>query len=242
MDGNTSTIAHVVSSTTQSSGGTYNNTASFTSDNAGSGSDSASIVVQQHYVITTATGVSIVPGTTDIGNHGDDLVTQLTLPFAVMIYGQPYSSVNVSSNGNLQFGTTDNSWTNTCLPWADHGATFFPYWDDLRTDTGGSGVFSHVTGTAPNRTYYLEWRATYFADGGQAHFEWVIHEDNHSLQVIYGALADGAASSTEGVQDATVPIFDQYGCEGAGGSLSDGLQVTYTPAGEPPPETSRPLD
>ena len=76
--------------------------------------------------------------------------------------------VNISSNGQLDFVTPDAAFTNSCLPDASTSVVIFPYWDDLRTDTGGSGVFSHVTGTAPNRTYYLEWRATYFADGGQA--------------------------------------------------------------------------
>ena len=59
-----------------------------------------------------------MPGTTDIGNHGDDQVTTVALPF-------PYTSVptraspriNLSSNGNAQFTTTDTTFTNQCLPW-----------------------------------------------------------------------------------------------------------------------------
>ena len=59
------------------------------------------------YTIQTQTGQSIVPGTTDIGNHCDDCVTHVTLPFQVPVYGAPYSSAYVSSNGNIQF-LTDN--------------------------------------------------------------------------------------------------------------------------------------
>src|SRR5207244_1217100 len=42
---------------------------------------------------------SIVPGTTDIGNHCDDCVTTLTLPFSYTLYDQTFTSINLSSNG-----------------------------------------------------------------------------------------------------------------------------------------------
>ena len=59
------------------------------------------------YTVQTQTGQAIVPGTADIGNHCDDCVTQVSLPFQVPVYGTPYSSAYVSSNGNIQF-LTDN--------------------------------------------------------------------------------------------------------------------------------------
>ena len=34
-------------------------------------------------------GGSIVPGTTDIGNHGDDMVTTIALPFSLTLYDRP---------------------------------------------------------------------------------------------------------------------------------------------------------
>ena len=62
---------------------------------------------------------SIVPGTTDIGNHGDDQVTTVALPFPFTLYGQTFTSINLSSNGNAQFMTTDAAFTNQ-LPAVDH--------------------------------------------------------------------------------------------------------------------------
>ena len=38
-----------------------------------------------HYTISQITA-SIVPGTTDIGNHGDDTVTTIALPFPYTLY------------------------------------------------------------------------------------------------------------------------------------------------------------
>ena len=54
------------------------------------------------YTITQIGG-SIVPGTTDIGNHGDDTVTTIALPFPYALYGTTFTTVNLSSNGNAQF-------------------------------------------------------------------------------------------------------------------------------------------
>ena len=79
-------------------------------------------------------GGSIVAGTTDIGNHADDLVTTIALPFSYTLYGTSYNSINLSSNGNAQFTTTDTAFTNVCLPWLNHNSTIFPYWEDQRTD------------------------------------------------------------------------------------------------------------
>ena len=98
------------------------------------------------YTITQVGG-SIVPGTTDSGNHGDDQVTAVALPFPYTLYDQTFNSINVSSNGNAQFTTTDTAFTNVCpLPWPTHNYTIFPYWDDQRTDAN-SGCAAFPGGT-----------------------------------------------------------------------------------------------
>src|SRR2546430_5155355 len=63
-----------------------------------------SFAIPPNYVVTTSSGVAIVPGTTDIGNHCDDCVTNgVSIPFAFTFYDQTFTSVNIGSNGNLQF-------------------------------------------------------------------------------------------------------------------------------------------
>src|SRR5438105_881656 len=99
---------------------------------------------------------SIVPGTTDIGNHGDDTVTTIALPFPFTLYDQTFTSVNLSSNGNAQFTTTDTAFTNVCLPWTGHNYTIFPYWDDLYLVNTGFGIFTSISGSAPNRIFNIE--------------------------------------------------------------------------------------
>ena len=143
-------------------------------------------------------GDSIVPGTTDSGNHGDNQVTNIPLPFSYTLYDQTFNSINVSSNGNAQFTTTDTAFTNVCpLPWTSHNYTIFLYWDDQRTDAnsgcsafpgGNCGVFTSVSGTAPNRIFNIEWRTVYFADPTTtANYELRLYEGGQSrFDVIYG--------------------------------------------------------
>jgi len=110
--------------------------------------------------ITQITG-TIVPGTVDIGNHCDDCVTTISLPFSFTLYDQTFTSVNLSSNGNAQFTTMDPG-GNGCLPWIDHNYTIFPYWEDLYLVNSGYGIFTSISGVPPNRIFNIEWRAQYF--------------------------------------------------------------------------------
>ena len=137
------------------------------------------------YTITQIGG-SIVPGTTDIGNHGDDTVTTIALPFSYSLYGTTFTSINLSSNGNAQFMTNDTAFTNLCLPWTTHNYTIFPYWDDLYLVNSGFGIFTSVSGTAPNRIFNIEWRAQYFPGSGSANFELRLYEGQSRFDVIYG--------------------------------------------------------
>ena len=103
----------------------------------------------------------------------------------------------------VRLDDASGDYLNGCLPDSAHGASVFLLWDDLVTNASGGGVFSAVTGTAPNRTYYLEWRAQYYA-GGSAHAELVLHEGSDVVDVIYGDVGD-PSSATEGIQDNATP-------------------------------------
>ena len=154
-------------------------------------------------------GGSIVPGTTDIGNHGDDTVTTIALPFAYTLYDQSFTSINLSSNGNAQFTTSATDFTNQCLPWLTHNYTIYPYWDDLYLVNSGFGIFTSISGTAPNRIFNIEWRAQYFPGSGSAGFELRLYEGQTRFDVIYGAVDNGNTSATAGVQKNDT-VFTQY--------------------------------
>ncbi|MDQ6782642.1 MAG: hypothetical protein M3063_04190, partial [Actinomycetota bacterium] len=116
-----------------------------------------------NYAVTSSTGAAIVPGTTDVGNHCDDCTTAITLPFGFQLYDRVFTTANVSSNGSLQFGSANPDFILPCLPSSGFSYTLFPYGADLRTDFLPApfplGIFTTVTGSAPNRVFNIEWRA-----------------------------------------------------------------------------------
>ena len=199
---------------------------------------------QNHYDIAQIGG-SIVPGTTDIGNHIDDGTTFISLPFSYALYDQTYTGVNVSSNGNAQFVTTDVDWTNVCpLPWPAHDYTVLPYWDDQRTDAnagcsafpgGTCGIFTSVSGTAPNRIFNIEWRTVYFAaPTSTANYELRLYEGQTHFDVVYGNVALSNSSATAGVQQ-NDSAFDQYFCDGSGGAATGGQSYVLQSCEAPTP-------
>jgi hypothetical protein len=185
-----------------------------------------------------------VPGTTDIGNHSNDLVTTIPLPFSYTLYGTTFTSINLSSNGNAQFTTTAANPVNVCLPWSGHNATIFPYWGDLRTDAqpgcsgfpgGTCGIYTSVSGGAPNRIFNIEWRTVYWDPISQtqrANFELRLYEGQTRFDVIYGEVFYGNLRATAGTQRDD-NCFNQYFCNGVGGPASGGW--TLVPVGTPSP-------
>ena len=114
--------------------------------------------------------------------------------------------------------------------------------DDLRTDNlgfsgcagypgGNCGVFTSVTGTAPNRQFNIEWRAVHFSDTtAPANFEVVFYENDSSFfDVFYGATTDNGIDETSGVQASSTGAATTFSCGTA--TLTPDLKVTYTCAG-----------
>src|SRR6266480_4950384 len=187
-----------------------------------------------NYTVTSSTGASIVPGDTDIGNHTDDDTTAIILPFPVILYDQVFTTANVSSNGNLQFNSNSARFGNGCLPDGNFSYTIFPYWDDLYTGSSGEGVFTSVTGTAPNRIFNIEWRAEHccFFGATSVNFEIRLYEGLRKFDIIYGSPLENngfggdGVTQTVGVQADDGTHFTQYECN-TGGTLSTGLQLTF---------------
>jgi hypothetical protein len=102
-----------------------------------------------------------------------------------------------------------------------------PYWDDLTTTpkTAGYGVFTKVTGTAPARQFFVEWKAAIVSGGGNLNFEAVFSETSPTIDVIYGAGAWGQAA-TVGVQESGTGAETQFVCNGPG--VASGVQLAFT--------------
>ena len=177
-----------------------------------------------------------MPGTTDTGNHCDDCLTSINLPFIYNLYGHAFAAAQISSNGQLDFQSGDKlSFSNTCIPDSIASFAIFPYWDDLRTDTGlagcasyanGCGVFTTLEGTTPNRIWDLDWHAVHYGNNVElAQFEVRLYENQSRFDIIYGQVSESGFSATVGVQRDTGSMGTQYGCNS--GSLTSGLKLTF---------------
>ena len=174
---------------------------------------------------------AIVPGTTDTGNHTDDGSTVIMLPFPFRVYDSEFTNVAVGSNGHLTFGTVNNTFDPTCIPVATATYAIGPYWTDQCTGacTGvsgaGLGIFTSVSGVAPNRIFNIEWRTAYFNSGGGAgvplNYEVRLYERKAEFDVIYGTVntfsPPASRKLSTGVQKDTTQ-FTLEGCDPTGGT------------------------
>src|SRR5438132_1272006 len=208
------------------------------------------------YVITPGTD-TIVPGTTDTGNHIDDGDTLVSLPFNFQLYDQSYGAVNVNSNGRLDFVCVNEplGYVTACIPppanQCPYDFTIFGLWEDMRTDLGLSGcsgfpggncgIFTSVSGTTPNRIFNIEWRTVLFANNAsRQNFEVRLYEnpaENLRFDVIYATLNTTGHDHpyVGGVQgDSGAGFFTQDFC---GDTPPQNVSRTYTipPCGTPTP-------
>ena len=201
------------------------------------------------YTFTTGSD-TIVPGDTDTGNHTDDGDTFISLPFSFSLYDQTYNGVNVNSNGRLDFVTVNepSGFASVCLPAPPNigpfDYTIFGLWSDYRTDivgegcsnfASGCGIFTSVSGSAPNRIFNIEWRAVYFADHNQtANFEVRLYENDPSkrFDVIYGVVQPGSDQLYVGGVQGPGGVFTQDFCDANPPGPGDRV---YLCMGEPPP-------
>ncbi len=159
------------------------------------------------YITATGTG-TITPGDTDTGNHCDDCYSSILLPFPVSVYGQTFITANATSNGALELIGNSAPYTHGCvtLPGVWNMA-ILAFQGDLRTDQqagcaaflgGNCGIFTSVTGTAPNRQFNIEWRVVDYADTtAPANFEVVFYENSQSFfDIFYGATSDNGSDET----------------------------------------------
>ena len=198
-----------------------------------------------NYTFSVGIG-SIVPGTVDTGNHADDGTTLIPLPFSYRLYDQTFTSVTLSSNGDLFFLTGSTAFNPTCLPNATTTYVIAPYWTDLCTgaclnDTGTNlGIFTSTSGSAPNRIFNIEWRAAYYNSGQTTliplNFEVRLFEGLTDFDVIYGTVPPtftppSVRNLVVGVQQTNTTAFTQVGCDATGGQfppVSTGQLYHYT--------------
>ena len=187
-----------------------------------------------NYTFTQSTGASVVPGSTNINSCiSQGCVTQVTLPFSYMLYGQSFTTVEVSSEGNIQFVGSSTASSNTCLPAAGFSSTIFAFWDIQFEQQ----IFTSVSGSMPNRIFNIEFKTV--ADqplGPDIDYEIRLYEGQQKFDLIYGSGFNflAFAQYTVGVQ-ADTSCFTQAFCDSNASHLAIGTMLTFT---LPPPAPS----
>jgi subtilisin family serine protease len=137
---------------------------------------SVSLIEGDPYITSLGSSVALSTGGTPLALIGDDkLKLDFALPFAFPFFGQTFSTVNISTNGNLFFSPppTRSNGDADDVPSSSIGLTKFKMisglWDDLRTDSvdpvnspcTGCDVF--VVNPDPSRIIF-RWKGVTFGD------------------------------------------------------------------------------
>lgn len=94
---------------------------------------------------------------------------------------------------------------------------------------GGCGVFTSVSGSAPNRVFNVEWRAVRYSNPTQpVNFEVRLYENGQGFDFVYGQVNGSGGSATIGVQNDPARST-QFSCNTA--SLSQGLLIHWSLGG-----------
>jgi hypothetical protein len=175
-----------------------------------------------------------VAASTSTGLTGDDKIKQITLPFAVTLYGTSYTSAWIDTNGLLELANPGSSAVNfnTQIPSsAKPNASIYAMWDDLIADSS-STILTSTVGTAPNRQFIVEWRnLEYFNDkNSRVSFEIILTEGSKSIKIVYGSesntsIAHGS-SALAGIENAAGTDAFQYSYHQP--NLLSGRGVTFT--------------
>ncbi|MCX5380700.1 S8 family serine peptidase [Streptomyces sp. NBC_00091] len=164
---------------------------------------------------------------------GDNTTERVELPFPLPLYGKTYAQAWIGTNGTVSFGGNHTGDVNGDLPsTATPNAALYPFWDDLVVGApdSGSGVFTAVTGTAPHRSYVIEWRQVshWSAQADTFSFSAAIGEDGavtYSYKGTGGTGIKGGSTATVGVENAAGTDAFRYSFNTP--AITDGLSIGF---------------
>jgi hypothetical protein len=195
------------------------------------------------YSFVDITGTGTALGLTD-----DSYAYPVSIGFSFDFYGVSYTDIAVQSNGGLTFGDWEIGYTNYSLPY--YSDPFIAvFWDDLNPSAGGQ-VYYQTMGSAPNRTFVVEWyNVPHWNVGGAVTIEVILYEGSNEILMQYAdtvfgsASYDYGASATVGIQQDDITAL-QYSYNSAVITNSLAILFYLTPPNTPPdvPTLNSPSD
>ena len=197
----------------------------------------AAVSIAPQFVDISATGKKILVGV----NDGFQQLTSLS-GFKPTFYGTTYTSVFVSSNGLITFGSGNSSFVNTNLSATPLQAAIAPLWNNLVVSGGlNSAVLWQVQGTGANQRLIVQWNQCSFYAGnhtGLLTFEAILNADgsiifNYKNLTTHDYGSNGAAA-TVGVENTATDPGDRLliSYESAAGNLvgtGKSIEITANP-------------
>ncbi|MFD7258649.1 S8 family serine peptidase [Streptomyces sp. NPDC059874] len=185
------------------------------------------------YACATAGDRPYPAGTKQLALTGDNTTERVDLPFPLPLYGKTYGQAWIGTNGTVSFGGNNTADVNGDIPSAaTPNAALYPFWDDLVVGAAGSGsgVFTSVTGTAPHRSYVIEWRQVshWSAQADKFSFSAAIGEDgtvSYGYKGTGGTGIKGGSTATVGVENAAGTDAFKYSFNTA--VITDGLSIAF---------------
>jgi hypothetical protein len=152
-------------------------------------------------------GVAVTSFT--VGNLNDCRWDNIPIPFTFTYYGNPYTTVNISSNGWVGMGNSNTTTTGLgfVLPSASapnnviHGVT-------ANLTLAASGKLEYYTdGSAPNRTFVISYQAVpFFSGGGNTTFQIHLKETSNIVEIHTTVCGNTTLAKAQGVENATGTI------------------------------------
>jgi hypothetical protein len=168
-------------------------------------------VLGQTDTAATATATAVPLSFTDISgtgttvlSGGDDVAVSANIGFTFNLFGTNFTSLFISSNGLITFGSANTAFTNATLSANPSQAAIAPFWDDLVVSNsfGTARVLTQLIGTVGSRQFIIEWNKVTFFSGGVSSdpitFEAVLSEGSNNIQFNYLDLVSGSASGNNG--------------------------------------------
>jgi hypothetical protein len=194
-----------------------------------------------NYQVTQTTG-TIVRGTNLVTNYtvfglggaNNDAVATITLPFAYTFYDKTYTTASVSTNGNLQFESSnpDYGQNERCFPLGQFVYSILPYWADLDMRDPNEGIYTSTTDpdndpNTANRIFNIEWRASEINNApGSLDFELRLYEGQSRFDIIYGTVPGNDADATVGVQQGAGNTYTSFKCQSS--AVYSGQALIFT--------------
>jgi Ig-like domain CHU_C associated/GEVED domain/SprB repeat len=188
------------------------------------------------------------PGSPSAGPAGDDAQAAATIPFAFTFNGVAYTTLNIYTNGFVQFGTSSGSTTTygATIPTAAAPNNIVALaWEDLLVNSPATITY-WTDGVAPNRKFVVSYNSVGFYNAGtpigNVTGQIVLNEVDNTIDVFLTNIVQSANSSVCGIENAAgtsgvVAPGRQFGTWGAGTVTNEGwkffvptLSYAWSPA------------